>query len=132
MRMPFFDTWRKMQANQQLVPLEKELANIIAQHPEYHAILNNLQENLECDLWPDFPGINPFFHMALHQAIHEQISTNRPNGILEIYKNLTQRYGTHEAEHCMMETLATFLSKIQQSQNSSEQDYLKALTALLQ
>lgn len=128
LRIPFFETWRKMQAGENLEPLEQQLATIILQHPEYHAILANPAANLEKDYWPELGETNPFLHMALHQAIYEQISTNRPYGITAVYKTLCEQSGDpHTTEHRMVEILTEILWKMQQGENISEQDYLNKL-----
>src|SRR5689334_4144310 len=128
LRMPFFETWRKMQAHALLEPLEQQLATIILQHPEYHAILAAPEKNLEKDFWPELGETNPFFHMALHQAIYEQISTNRPQGITAVYKNLCEKAGdVHKVEHSMIEALAETLDKMQRGENVSEEAYLEKL-----
>jgi hypothetical protein len=128
LRMPFFETWRKMQTQENLEPLEQQLAAIILQHPEYHAILSNPTVNLEKDYWPELGETNPFLHMALHQAIYEQISTNRPLGITAVYKMLCKQSGNpHSTEHQMVEVLTETLWKIQQGENISEQAYLNKL-----
>lgn len=132
LRMPFFETWRKMQENEALEPLEQQLANIILQHSEYHAILANPAANLEKDYWPELGETNPFLHMALHQAIYEQISTNRPQGITAVYKTLCEQSGDpHMTEHYMVETLTETLWKMQQGENVSEQDYLNKLRQII-
>ena len=133
LRAPFFETWRKMQLKENLEPLEQQLATIILQHPEYHAILANPEANLEKDYWPELGETNPFLHMALHQAIYEQISTNRPGGITTIYKTLCeQTRDPHNIEHRMVEILIESLWKMQQGENISEEDYLNKLKQLQQ
>ncbi len=131
LRAPFFDTWQKMQNKEVLEPLEQQLATIILQHPEYHAILANPAANLAKDYWPELGEANPFLHMALHQAIYEQISTNRPQGIMAIYKLLCETSGNpHDIEHQMVEVLSEVLWKMQQGENISEQAYLNKLKAI--
>lgn len=133
LRAPFFETWRKMQAKEILEPLEQQLATIILQHPEYHAILANPAINLEKDYWPELGEVNPFLHMALHQAIYEQISTNRPAGITAVYKTLCeQSRDPHGTEHRMVEILTESLWKMQQGEKVGEDDYLNRLKQLQQ
>jgi len=131
LRVPFFETWRKMQAKESLEPLEQQLAAIILQHPEYHGILADKAANLEKDYWPELGETNPFLHMALHQALYDQISNNRPAGIIGIYKTLCEQSGDpHTTEHQMVEVLTQTLWQMQQGENVSEQDYLAKLNSL--
>ena len=106
-------------------PLESQLIEIILLHPEYHALLNE-PENLQAD---QFTETNPFLHMSLHLALREQVSTNRPKGILEIYQAVCSQFqDVHLAEHHMMECLANILWQAQQSgQMPDEQVYLELL-----
>jgi hypothetical protein len=43
--------------------------------------------------------------MGMHLGLHEQISTNRPAGIQDLYQPLVLKFGEHDAEHKMMECL---------------------------
>lgn len=128
LRMPFFEAFRKMKMNAPLTPLEQQLASIIRQHPEYHTLLEQPERYLETDDWSAFDEKNPFMHMALHQALSEQLTTNRPAGILAIYHALCQQLGDpHRVEHQMIVVLEKTLEKMQQGHHVSENDYLAAL-----
>ena len=72
---------------------------------------------------------NPFLHMAMHIAIQEQLATQRPDGITELYKNLMQIYkDTHEVEHQMMECLAEMMWQSQREGTlPDEAAYLQCL-----
>jgi hypothetical protein len=130
-RMPFFEAWRKYKANEELDPLEKQLIEIILQHPEYHSILDKPGEYLEHDYGP--MGDNPFLHMGLHLNLIEQISSDRPQGIRDIYQSLTKKKGsTLEAEHMMMDCLINNMMKAQQiGKMSTDEEYLGQLKQLL-
>ena len=97
-----------------LDPLEKIIAHIISQHPEYHEVLNNQESSLERDYLPEVGQTNPFLHMSMHIAIHEQLASQRPEGIVDVFRSLTARLDdAHEAEHRMMECLAEMLWQAQ-------------------
>jgi hypothetical protein len=70
--------------------------------------------------------------MGLHMAIREQVATNRPAGIAEVHRKLSERLGAaHEAEHAMLEPLAETLWDAQrQGRMPDEQAYLERLRRL--
>lgn len=116
-----------------LQPLERLVARIIEQHPEYHPLLDNGELALQQDYLPELGHSNPFLHMGMHIAIHEQINSDRPFGIRQIWSRLSQQHGDHhDAEHRMMECLAETLWRAQREQQPpDEQAYLEKLRALL-
>ena len=133
MRQYFFDTWQKAQNNQPLEPLEKLIASIIADHPEYHSAINHPLKTRDKDYLPEQGESNPFLHMGMHISLQEQVQTNRPKGITALYQKLCQKYqDTHTAEHNMMECLAKTLHDAQSRQGMpDEKTYLKCLKKLL-
>ena len=133
MRMVFFEAWRKYQAKQNLEPLEKQIATIILQHPEYHFILDNSEKYLDQDYFPSLGDTNPFLHLSLHLSVLEQVNTNRPAGIQRIYYELIKKYGDNKAaEHQIMELIAQNLWEAQQSGKMiSDEVYLEQLKKLL-
>ncbi len=66
----FIDTWRKHRAREVLTPMESIAADIIALHPEYHAVLED-PASVDRDFAPEAGQINPFLHLSLHLAIEE-------------------------------------------------------------
>lgn len=133
-RQYFYEVWRKHNSGQPLQPLEKIIAGVINQHPEYHALLADSKIALERDYLPELGETNPFLHMGMHIAIQEQLATQRPAGILETYRLLCQRYGdSHQAEHYMMEVLGQTLWEAQRRGTPPDQDlYLQRLRQLVQ
>ncbi|KTC97230.1 hypothetical protein Lgee_1891 [Legionella geestiana] len=129
-RKPFFESWKKYRARLPLLPLEQQIADVILAHPEYHALLENPENEVHLDLPADTP--NPFLHMGLHLAIRDQVATNRPAGIAAVWKALLTRTGDAlAAEHCMMESLAECLWQAQRDNAPpDEARYLEALRAL--
>jgi hypothetical protein len=71
-------------------------------------------------------------HMGMHIAIHEQLGTNRPAGIREIYGNVIKQCGDpHKAEHQMMECLAEMMWQAQRNGTApDEKEYLRKLKKL--
>lgn len=132
LRKIFFDTWKKYQSRQALTAFEQQLVQIIAAHPEYQSTLEQPEKYLDYDYDASSGEPNPFMHLSLHMGLLEQISTNRPAGITEIYYQLCQKLtSAHQAEHQMIECLAENLWQMQAGQPVSESDYLNALKKLL-
>ena len=129
LRQLFFSAWRKFQKREPAEPLEQLIAQIILQHPEYHALLQDEEANLQRDYLPETGETNPFLHMAMHISIQEQLATQRPAGITKIHADLLKRYDDpHVAEHQMMECLAEMIWQSQQAGSlPDEQAYLKCL-----
>ncbi len=85
-RQAFFTVWQKYQKKLPLDATEAQLVEVIALHPEFHALLENpaayQQQEFELEE-------NPFLHMSLHIALREQIRMNRPHGIATILQTIT-------------------------------------------
>lgn len=128
----YFETWRKYESGLPLEPLEKQIAAVILQHPEYQIYLEDYEGALAKDFLPEMGETNPFLHMGLHIAINEQISTNRPPGVSGIHRQLQLRCGSaHEAEHQMIECLAESLWEAQRDGRApDENSYLERLKKL--
>ena len=130
MRQIFFDAWQKYKNDDALTPLEKQVVIIIQAHPEYNKLLNNPSHTIDQDYSTDN---NPFLHMGLHLSLLEQIHTNRPPGIHDIYQQLAAKLdNAHRAEHLMMEIMANLLWNAQeQGVLPDEQNYLDQLRLLI-
>jgi len=121
--------WQRHRAGLPLEPLQAQIVDVIALHPEYHALL----EAAEAPAATAVPGgENPYLHLSLHLALREQVGTNRPAGIVDVHRRLTRARGsTHDAEHRMMEVLATVLWDAQRAGRApDETDYLERLRRL--
>ncbi len=130
LRKMYVDAWQKRCDGVPMSPLETQIADVIALHPEYHDEM--AVETLEQEFTPERGKTNPFLHMGLHLGIREQVATNRPPGIAAVFKALSTRLGDpHVAEHQMIDCLAETLWEAQ-SQNSDpdEQQYLEKLRRL--
>lgn len=110
LRRAYLSAWRKSRAGETLTALEAQIARVIAEHAEYHALMEAPEAVVEADFLPEGGAENPFLHLGLHLAIREQVSTDRPAGIARIHAELSARLGSsHEAEHRMLEALAQSL-----------------------
>ena len=127
LRQMYADAWRKRVEERPASPLEAQIADVIAMHPEYHEAVAS--DNLDKDYLPDGGQTNPFLHMGLHLAVREQVSTDRPAGIASIHRALTARSGdVHAAEHAMIEALAETLWEAQSANlPPDEAKYLERL-----
>lgn len=109
LRRAWVDAWSKARAGQPLEPMERLLADVIAEHPEHHPALES-PDVLESEFSPEAGRTNPFLHMGLHVAIREQLATDRPPGVRALYAKLLPRYAdAHRLEHALMECLAETL-----------------------
>jgi Domain of unknown function (DUF1841) len=102
----FCETWAKHQAGQPLTPLETQAADWIAQHPEYHADLSDVEAAVAAVFEVEEGRTNPFLHLSMHLSITEQVSIDQPRGIraaVELLAN--RRQSLHEAHHEVMESL---------------------------
>lgn len=128
-RKTFFAAWQKAQSGQALTPLEHQIVQIVRQHPEYHALMNDSAASLHRDYPPEAGVSNPFLHIALHMTMLEQISSDQPRGIRNLYQQaLASGLDPHDAEHQMMECLAEALWHLQQTETPfDEARYLRCI-----
>ncbi len=130
LRKMYADAWQKRCDSLPMSPLEVQIADVVALHPEYHDAVT--APDLDQEYTPERGETNPFLHMGLHLGLREQVATNRPAGIAGIHSELARRLGDlHAAEHRMIDCLAETLWEAQ-SQNSApdEQKYLERLRRL--
>ena len=131
-RRYFFEVWGKMKAGERLDGMAALVGEVIAQHPEYHALLDDGPRLIARDFGGAEPAHNPFLHMGLHIALREQLGSNRPFGIVAQHARLQgEASDAHSVEHRMIECLATELWQAQSSGRApDEQAYLAALAKL--
>jgi hypothetical protein len=116
LRRVYVEAWRKRREGLPIEPLEAQVADVIALHPEYHAVLERGADALGRDYTPEGGQSNPFLHMGLHLAVRDQIATDRPAGIRQAFTSLAARLGSeHEAEHRIIECLAETMWEAQRS-----------------
>lgn len=132
-RQLFFLSWQKYRQNQPLLPLEKQIVDVIIVHPEYHALLQSMGTQHEQAYFPELGQTNPFLHMGLHLAIRDQLATDRPAGIADLYRQLVKKYQDPlTVEHLLMDYLAECLWQAQRDQTMpNETQYLQACRQLL-
>ena len=110
------EAWRKRRDRLPATALETIAGDIVAMHPEYHALLDAPDKALEREWLPENGETNPFLHLSLHLAIEEQLSINQPPGIVPIFnKLLAQRGDRHEALHIVLDGLAETLWRSQRN-----------------
>lgn len=131
-RQVYFDVWNKIHSNATLTELERQIGHVIELHPEYHPLFNQ-PDKIDQDYFVESGETNPYLHMGLHLALHEQIQTNRPLGIREIYQQLLlSKQDQHQCDHLMMDCLAESIWQAQRDGiPPSEDRYLNALQQLL-
>lgn len=123
-RQMFYNSWEKFQHKEPLSPLEHEIAQVILAHPEYHRIFENQEKVQEQVYFTELDEPNPFLHMGLHIAVREQVSSNRPIGIIILYKNLIKKYkDSQKVEHLIMEQLAQCLWHSQKNNMPPDEKY---------
>ena len=129
LRRYYYTVWEKANTGQALEPLERLIAGIIGDHPEYQPMLVDAEAALHRDYLPEMGQTNPFLHLGMHIAIHEQLGSDRPAGILGVYQQLCRKAGdSHEAEHQMMDCLGETLWEAQRNgREPDEQAYLARL-----
>ena len=131
MRKMFYTAWQNFKNKAILQPLEQVIVNIIQQHPEYHALLED-EASIDKEFTPDMGETNPFLHMSMHIAIQEQLSTHRPANIQQTYQALsTKLQDPHQAEHAIMECLGQMIWQAQRDNTApNEQNYIECLNKL--
>ena len=132
LRRFYVETWRKHREQLPLQPLEALVAEVIALHPEYHALLEDEEQALSQEFSAESGQGNPFMHMGMHLGLREQLTTRRPAGIESVHEKLAKRLGdVHEAEHRMMECLGQAMWEAQRSGLPPDENaYLECLRRL--
>ncbi len=137
LRRFYFTAWRKYRQRLPMEPLEHQVAELIARHPEYHALFDTDPDRAEAvlqqDYLPESGQTNPFLHLGLHLGLLEQVSADRPAGIRAVYQALCDRCGDpHEAEHRMMACLAEMIWQAQRDGAlPDEKVYMESLKQLV-
>ncbi len=132
LRRMYVEAWRRHRAGMRLEPLEGQVARLIGEHPEYHALLEASGAAIDAEFPPETGAQNPFLHLGLHLAIREQVATDRPAGIAAVHADLSRRHGSaHDAEHLMLDVLGEAIWNAQRSGTPpDEAQYLAKLRTL--
>jgi hypothetical protein len=108
------DAWAKFRAHQPLTDLERVAVEIMALHPEYHAMLESPGAHLGRDYGPEGGELNPFLHLSLHLAVAEQLAIDQPPGLRAEFERLRRVHGDeHAALHDVLECLGETLWQAQ-------------------
>ena len=132
MRNAWRTAWGRHLERLPLAPLQAQMAEVIALHPEYHEQLSEspgLAARVDED--PAAAG-HAFLHLGLHLALREQLTTDRPKGIALVQRRLSAtHHQAHDAEHRMMVVLEQTLWEAQRAgRMPDEAQYLEALRRL--
>ena len=132
LRRMYCEAWERHRQGAPMEPLQSEIAAVVGQHPEYHPLLENPDQALGREYLPELGETNPFLHMGMHLAIREQVSTDRPPGIRDLYRQLSLRCtDEHQLHHQLMECLAEMLWQAQRDGTvPDEACYLDCIRAL--
>jgi len=123
MRRVYVEAWRKASNGEAMDSMERLIAEVVGEHPEYQPLLAPGNESvLARDYAPEEGQTNPFLHMGLHIALREQAATDRPAGIRALIDQLTRHTGDRlEAEHRLMEPLGEALWDAQRTAGEPDQ-----------
>ena len=112
----FFALWAKSRAQAPLTPLESMALDLILEHPEYHAVLDDPERYRDHTWTPEGGETNPFLHLSMHLAIEEQLSIDQPPGIRAAVDTLARkRDSMHDARHDVMDCLAEMIWQAQRN-----------------
>ena len=130
-RQFFIDAWSKHRANLPATPMETIAADLVATHPEYHELLQ-ADDALVREWTPEQGETNPFLHLSLHLAIHEQLSIDQPPGIRAAFDQLMAKEGDrHAALHHVLDCLGEMVWRAQRDRQAPDGEaYLECLRRL--
>jgi hypothetical protein len=128
LRLAYSQAWAKHVARSPLSPLEAQIADVIALHPEYQPVVADVDTAVAFEQGSAGTTDNPFLHMGLHLAVREQLSIDRPPGIRELHRQMQSHYGdAHLAEHVLMEALGEELWRAQRDGRAPDESRYLAL-----
>jgi len=112
----FCSVYAKGKDGQAMEAIETIASLWIAEHPEYHAELADLDGALSSMETVDPARTNPFLHLSMHLSISEQCSIDQPRGVRQAVELLTHRLDSlHQAHHHAMDCLGKMLWDSQQA-----------------
>jgi hypothetical protein len=128
-RQFFCSVYGKWQNGEPMEAIETLAQLWMAEHPEFHAELADLDAALARMAQPDPNTSNPFLHLSMHLSISEQCSIDQPPGIRQAVELLAARRDSlHEAHHEVMECLGEMLWESQRSGRPPDgQSYIDAV-----
>jgi hypothetical protein len=115
-RQFFCAVYAKSQAGQPMEAIETIASLWIDEHPEYHAVLADIDAALASMATAVEGQGNPFLHLSMHLSISEQCSIDQPRGIRQAVELLTHRRNSlHAAHHEAMDCLEQMIWESQQA-----------------
>lgn len=112
----FCETHCRQRDGLPLTPMQTLAAHWIAEHPQYHAELADIDAALAARYTVEDGRGNPFLHLSMHLTISEQVAIDQPRGIKQSFDLLAARLGSaHEAHHAVMECLGDMIWQSQRS-----------------
>ena len=112
----FCETWQRHRDGLPLDAMQAKAAPWVAEHPEYHTELTDVDAALAASYSVEDGRTNPFLHLSMHLSIAEQVAIDQPTGIRQAVQLLAARRGTlHEAHHEVVECLGEMIWASQRS-----------------
>jgi hypothetical protein len=112
----FCTVYEKSLDGRSLEAIEIIASQWIAEHPEYHTELADLDQALRQMDQAEPDKENPFLHLSMHLSISEQCSIDQPRGIRQAIELLTARRNSlHQAHHEAMDCLGSMLWESQRA-----------------
>jgi hypothetical protein len=106
----------KARAGQPMEAIELLASQWIAEHPEFHAELADLDGALASMTKVEPERTNPFLHLSMHLSISEQCSIDQPRGIRQAVELLAaKRNDLHAAHHEVMDCLGRMVWESQRA-----------------
>lgn len=127
LRSAWHQAWQTFRRQEPLSPLQQQMVSVIGHYPQWHAMLEQSPKRFEDHHWPD--DTNPFLTLGIHLALVEQIETDRPAGIRDLYHQLLAKYQDPTVtQQRMLDCLFHWLQDARrQGPLASPEDYLRAL-----
>jgi hypothetical protein len=106
----------KQRGGMPLDAMELVAAPWIAEHPEYHPELTDVEAAVGAMYSVEEGRSNPFLHLSMHLSIQEQVAIDQPGGIRQAVELLAARRNSlHDAHHEVMECLGEMIWASQRS-----------------
>ena len=100
----------KAQSGAPMEAIETLASLWIAEHPEYHADLADVDAAIARNYDETPAQTNPFLHLSMHLSISEQVSIDQPRGIRQAVELLAAKRGDlHAAQLEVMECLGELI-----------------------
>lgn len=112
----FCSVYGKWQNGEPLEAIETLAQLWMAEHPEFHTELSDLDTALATMDRPEAGRANPFLHLSMHLSVSEQCSIDQPPGIRQVVELLAARRDSlHDAHHEVMDCLGEMIWESQRS-----------------